>query len=453
MSTKKTIFVCQICGHESSKWLGKCPGCNGWNTFSEERESSVSTNTKKSLSEAEPIKLNEVTLYQNNRTLTGIEEVDRVFGGGIVNYSLILLGGAPGIGKSTITLQIAEKLGKEGRVLYVSAEESEAQIKMRADRLNIKSENIYLLTETSYEAIIRIIEKIKPLFVIVDSIQTIYADELKSTPGSIGQLREVTFKFMENSKKLKFTTILIGHITKDGAIAGPKVLEHMVDTVLYFEGEEKGDLRILRSIKNRFGATNEIGIFEMQGDGLKEVKNPSLLFMTNNNSLTPGNSIIPIIEGTRPIVVEIQALILKTNYQMPTRTIVGLDRNRISMLLAIMDKYLNLKFATSDVYINVVSGFKIEETACDLGVMASLISNYLERPLPIDVSFVGEASLNGEVRGVSFIESRIKEIQKLGIKKVFIPLNNHQSVKDIFPQMEIVPITNIKELFRYINSL
>ncbi len=449
---KKSVFICQGCGYESPKWQGKCPDCGNWNSFIEEETNSLRSVIKsKKTKKNTPLKLSEIQTTKKDRILTQIEELDRVFGGGIVKASLTLIGGAPGIGKSTITLQMASYLAPNYKVLYISAEESASQLKMRAQRLGINSENIYILIENRFEVIAETLNDIKPDIVIVDSVQTIYLEEIKSTPGSITQLREITFKFMNYSKRYNFTTIMIGHITKDGAIAGPKVLEHMVDTVLYFEGDKNGYLRVLRSIKNRFGATNEIGIFEMMSKGLKEVKNPSLLFVSLGKEKTPGSALIPIMEGTRPIMIEVQALIIKTEYQIPKRTIVGFDQKRISMLLAILDKYLHLKFATSDVFVNIVGGLKVDETAVDLGVMAALISNFLDVALPSSVAFIGEVGLNGEVRGVTFIENRVKELEKLGIKEVVIAQNNLKPLENLKMAIKITTLSQITDLMRFIN--
>jgi len=451
---RKSVFICQGCGFESPKWQGKCPDCGNWNSFMEEEVNSlrniIKTNKKKKKNT--PIRLSEIETTKKDRILTKIEELDRVFGGGIVKGSLTLIGGAPGIGKSTITLQMANYLSPDYKVLYISAEESASQLKMRAQRLGINSDNIYILIENRFEIIAENLNDIKPDVVIVDSVQTIYLEEIKSTPGSITQLREITFKFMNYSKKYNFTTIMIGHITKDGAIAGPKVLEHMVDTVLYFEGDKNGYLRVLRSIKNRFGATNEIGIFEMMSKGLKEVKNPSLLFVSLGKEKTPGSALIPIMEGTRPIMIEVQALIIKTEYQIPKRTIVGFDQKRISMLLAILDKYLHLKFATSDVFVNIVGGLKVDETAVDLGVMAALISNFLDVALPSSVAFIGEVGLNGEVRGITFIENRVKELEKLGIEEVVIAQNNLKPLENLNISIKITTLNQITDLMRFING-
>ena len=452
---KKNIFICQGCGYESPKWVGKCPDCGNWNSFLEEEATSLRSVIKQNKKKTKgnlPVKLSEIEVTKKDRILTEIDELDRVFGGGIVRGSLTLIGGAPGIGKSTITLQMANYLSPNYKVLYISAEESASQLKMRAQRLGINSENIYILIENRFEVLAESLNEIKPDIVIVDSVQTIYLEEIKSTPGSVTQLREITFKFMNYSKKYNFTTIMIGHITKDGAIAGPKVLEHMVDTVLYFEGDKNGYLRILRSIKNRFGATNEIGIFEMMSKGLKEVKNPSLLFVSLGKDKTPGSALIPIMEGTRPIMIEVQALIIKTEYQMPKRTIVGFDQKRISMLLAILDKYLHLKFATSDVFVNIVGGLKVDETAVDLGVMAALISNFLDVSLPSSVAFIGEVGLNGEVRGITFIENRVKELQKLGIEEVVIAKSNLQPLSNLKLTIQVTALSHVTDLMRYING-
>lgn len=457
MAKKDTAFFCQNCGHETYQWLGKCPGCNMWNTFVEERVATGAvkrgggkSKSRKKSDGPKARRLNDVVITVEDRIETGFEELDRVFGGGIVKHSLTLIGGAPGIGKSTITMQVAGRLAKKRRVLYISAEESASQLKMRADRLGVNEDEIFLLTENRFDAILESIQEVKPELVIVDSIQTIYSDELKSTPGSVGQLREVTFQLMHCTKTVGFTTILIGHVTKDGSIAGPKVLEHMVDTVLYFEGDQNNYLRILRSIKNRFGATNEIGIFEMRAQGLLEIKNPSELFVSGSRELSPGNTLIPVMEGTRPIMIEVQALLLKSNFQYPKRTIVGLDVNRINILLAVMDKFLGFNFSFSDIYINVVSGLKVVETASDLGVMAAIISNELGRPLGKEYAFVGEIGLNGEIRGVTFVEQRIKEAAKMGLQAILLPKSNVPREK--LADIKIIPIGRVDELLSWIRD-
>ncbi len=453
--SKDIFFICSSCGYESPKWLGKCPSCNSWNSFSEEKKSNIIQSKKEiSIDDIELHKISDLEISTENRIQTNIKELDRVFGGGIVKNSLTLLGGAPGIGKSTLTMQLCAILSSKYKVIYISAEESASQLKMRAIRLGLDKSNIFLLVENRFEAILKIILREKPDFVIIDSIQTLYSDDIKSAPGSVSQLRELTFKIMTYSKKYSFTSILIGHITKDGIIAGPKILEHMVDTVLYFEGDKNGYLRILRSIKNRFGTTNEIGIFEMRNKGLVEVLNPSMLFVSLSENKAPGSASIMIMEGTRPLLIEVQALILKTDYNIPKRTIVGIDSRRVNMLLAILDRYLNLKFATSDVYVNVVGGLKVDETAIDLGVAASLISNFIDKEIDYKTSFIGELGLSGEIRAVVFIDLRLKELIKLGIKKVVVPKDNMKFIKDlgIDLDIELIYISHISELIRLINK-
>ena len=386
-----SIFVCNNCGYESPKWLGKCPACNEWNTFVEEKAVKNGQTKKVSIKKAaEVTSLNTIEKKEIARIKSGFDELDRVLGGGFVNGSLTLLGGEPGIGKSTLILQICDKFKGEGKVLYVSGEESAEQIKIRADRLNIKNDNIMFLGETDINVIESTIEEMKPKLVIIDSIQTMYSDEITSAPGSVSQVREITAKIMKICKMQNITTIIIGHVTKDGNIAGPRVLEHMVDTVLYLEGERYFSYRILRGVKNRFGSTNEIGMFEMRGEGMCEITNPSSVLISEREEKVSGSVIVASLEGTRPMLVEVQALTSPTVFGLPRRTANGIDYNRLTLLMAVLEKKAGLNLGSQDVYVNVVGGIKINEPAIDLGVVLSVASSYKNIPINDDVVVFGE---------------------------------------------------------------
>lgn len=386
-----SIFVCNNCGYESPKWLGKCPACNEWNTFVEEKAVKNGQTKKVSIKKAaEVTSLNKIEKKEIVRIKSGFDELDRVLGGGFVNGSLTLLGGEPGIGKSTLILQICDKFKGEGKVLYVSGEESAEQIKIRADRLNIKNDNIMFLGETDINVIESTIEEMKPKLVIIDSIQTMYSDEITSAPGSVSQVREITAKIMKICKMQNITTIIIGHVTKDGNIAGPRVLEHMVDTVLYLEGERYFSYRILRGVKNRFGSTNEIGMFEMRGEGMCEITNPSSVLISEREEKVSGSVIVASLEGTRPMLVEVQALTSPTVFGLPRRTANGIDYNRLTLLMAVLEKKAGLNLGSQDVYVNVVGGIKINEPAIDLGVVLSVASSYKNIPINDDVVVFGE---------------------------------------------------------------
>lgn len=444
MSKIKTVFQCQACGYASPKWLGKCPDCSAWNSFAEEKES---PKTLKSFSSTEPRPLSKIIGGKEKRIPIGINEFDRVLGGGLVSGAIILIGGDPGIGKSTLLLQAVAKittpptppLNKGGHggvrselktVLYVSGEESPEQIKLRAERLSIDSDNIMLLPETLVENIIRIANDLRPSVMVIDSIQTVYTEELTSAPGSVGQIRESAAKLMFFAKKMEIPVFLIGHVTKEGAIAGPRVLEHIVDTVLYFEGDRGYSYRILRTIKNRFGSTNEIGVFEMTDAGLAEIENPSELFMSERPTDVSGSTVIASIEGTRPLLVEVQALVSPTTFGMPRRTSMGIDFNRINLLIAVLEKKAGVHLGGMDIFINIVGGLKILEPASDLGIIAAIVSSFKEVPIDSKTIFFGEVGLSGEVRAVAQAEARIKEAAKIGFKKAIIPKNNFDRIKD-----------------------
>lgn len=447
MAKPSTVFVCSNCGNESSKWFGRCPACNEWNTCYEEKINLKSSGKSASKKTATTVKLDDVKKQDIVRTKTGFDELDRVLGGGLVKGSLTLLGGEPGIGKSTLILQICDKIKGEGQVLYVSGEESAQQIKIRADRLGIKNNDIVFLGETDIDVIEDAILKTNPKLVIIDSIQTMYSDEITSGPGSVSQVREITAKIMKMCKQEEITTIIIGHVTKDGNIAGPRVLEHMVDTVLYLEGERYFAYRILRGVKNRFGSTKEIGMFEMNDIGMCEIDNPSSVLLSEKNENVAGSIVVASIEGTRPILVELQALTATSVFGMPRRTANGIDYNRLTLLIAVLEKRTGLPLGNQDVYLNIVGGIKINEPALDLGIILAVSSSFKNIPIPNDVIAIGEVGLTGEVRSVNQIEKRIKEAEKLGFKKCIIPESNKKLLKDTY-KLDIIGVQNISEAMR-----
>ena len=431
MSKKQaTYFVCQNCGSVSPKWLGKCPDCQEWNSFAEEiAEKKQKTRLKKD--SVQPVQLKDIDLEEKNRFSTGIEELERVLGGGIVPGSSVLIGGDPGIGKSTLALQVINNLSQTGhKVLYVTGEESPRQLKLRAQRLKLKSEDLLLYSETSLENIIEIIKSIDAEVVIIDSIQTLTTEELSSSPGSVGQIRECGAKLVNFGKMNDTALIIIGHVTKEGSIAGPKVLEHLVDTVIYFEGGKGHTYRILRAIKNRFGSTNEIGVFEMHDRGLEEVKNPSEIFLSERPENSAGSVVIPSIEGTRPILVEIQALVSTCSFGVPRRTTIGLDSNRVSLLTAVLEKIAGIQIIGQDIFMNVAGGVTIDEPATDLAICIALVSSFRNIPVSPDLIVFGEVGLSGEVRGVSHVEQRLQEAVKLGFRRCLIPRTNVQQLKN-----------------------
>ena len=444
----KTIFVCNECGYESAKWMGKCPACNSWNTFFEQKVEKITENGVKKLKERnEPKALNSYKGQEVSRTSTGFGELDRVLGGGIVKGSLILLGGEPGIGKSTLILELCDKIKEEGKVLYVSGEESAEQIKLRADRLGINNDDILFLGETDIDIVKENIEEIQPKLVIIDSIQTMYSDELTAAAGSVSQVREITAQIMRICKSKQITTIIIGHVTKDGTIAGPRVLEHMVDTVLYLEGERYFSYRILRGVKNRFGSTNEIGMFEMKGEGLVEITNPSEILISERDDNPSGSCIVASMEGTRPMLIELQALTTLSVFGIPKRTANGLDYNRLAVLIAVLEKRANLQIGGQDIYVNVVSGIKLNEPSIDLGIVCVCASSFKNVPIPKDTVIMGEVGLTGEVRRINMIEKRLKEAEKLGFKRCIIPENNKKHLEEKF-KMELIGVKNIGEALR-----
>ena len=451
MAKAKTVFVCSNCGYESAKWLGKCPACNEWNGFYEEKVASSSGNAsssnKSNKEKAVPRKLKEVEGIETARTSTGIGELDRVLGGGLVKGSLVLVGGEPGIGKSTLILQLCDKVKGEGKVLYVSGEESAEQVKIRADRLNINNDDLMFLGETNIDSIEDAIISINPKLVIIDSIQTMYSEEITSAAGTVSQVREITARIMRMCKDNGITTIIIGHVTKDGNIAGPRVLEHMVDTVLYLEGERYFSYRILRGVKNRFGSTNEVGMFEMKNEGMVEITNPSSILISERNDNPAGSVIVASMEGTRPLLIELQALTTPSVFGIPKRTANGIDYNRLAVLIAVIEKRAGIGLGTQDVYLNVVSGIRIAEPAVDLGVVLACVSSYKNVSIPQDVVAIGEVGLTGEVRAVNMIEKRLKEAERLGFKKCIIPESNKKLLKENF-KLDIIGVRNINEAIK-----
>lgn len=442
---KKNIFFCQNCGHEENKWLGQCPMCKQWNTFVEEAVTVTKSTTVKQVKETEVVPLKHVVTDNEERISTTIVELDRVLGGGIVPGSLILVGGDPGIGKSTLLLQVCQKLCEQKKqILYISGEESLKQIKLRANRMGEFTEELLLFCETNLEIIKNIIEKRRPDMVVVDSIQTMYSEEVGSAPGSVSQVRESTNVFMQLAKGLGITIFIVGHVTKEGTVAGPRVLEHMVDTVLYFEGDRHASYRILRGVKNRFGSTNEIGVFEMRQNGLAEVENPSEFMLSGRPENATGSVVACSMEGTRPILLEIQALVCNSNFGMPRRTAAGTDYNRVNLLMAVLEKRAGIHMSNSDAYVNIAGGMKINEPAIDLGIVMALVSSY--RNLPIDEKTIvfGEVGLSGEVRAVNMPEQRVAEAKKLGFETCIMPEVSVGVVKGI-KGIKIIGVNTIND--------
>lgn len=444
MSKIKTFYQCQACGYSSPKWLGKCPDCGEWNTLVEEKAISGTRQTIHT-KQSRPQPLSSISGGRERRMPTGIKELDRVLGGGVVEGSVILVGGDPGIGKSTLLIQASSNLSERtGKVLYVSGEESPEQIKLRAERLSINSDNIILLSETNLEDIIDTASEISPASLVIDSIQTTYTEELSSAPGSVGQVRECAAKLMSFAKRSKIPLFLIGHVTKEGTIAGPRVLEHIVDTVLYFEGDKGHAYRILRTVKNRFGSTNEIGIFEMTDSGLLTIENPSELFLSERPGDVSGSTVVASIEGTRPLLIELQALVSPTTFGMPRRTCIGVDFNRVNLLVAVLEKIAGLHLGGMDIFVNVVGGIKIIEPAVDLGIIAAIASSLREIPIEQKTLVFGEIGLSGEVRAVNQAEARIKEASKIGFKRVILPKTNAERIKDCLG-LDVIGIKDVHD--------
>ena len=439
---KKSIFFCQNCGHEESKWLGQCPMCKEWNTFVEEkvsvtRGSTAAVQQVRDAKDAKVVTLSSITTDDDERMRTGILELDRVLGGGIVPGSLVLVGGDPGIGKSTLLLQVCQKLsGQNRKILYISGEESLKQIKLRANRMGIFSESLFLLCETNL-GIIR-------HMVVIDSIQTMYNEEVASAPGSVSQVRESTNVFMQLAKGLNISIFIVGHVTKEGTVAGPRVLEHMVDTVLYFEGDRHASYRILRGVKNRFGSTNEIGVFEMQKGGLVEVENPSEYMLSGKPENASGSVVACAMEGTRPMLMEIQALVCKTNFGMPRRTAAGLDYNRVNLLMAVLEKRMGMPLSAYDAYVNIAGGIRLNEPAADLGIVMAIASSYKNRPIDEDTIVFGEVGLSGEVRAVTMPEQRVSEAKKLGFKRCIVPAVSMKTIGKM-EGIEILGVENVNQ--------
>lgn len=450
MAKQKNVFFCKECGYEASKWMGQCPACKSWDTFVEEKPLNTAEKRRGTAFLTEPESLAKINTTENNRITTGLQEMDRVLGGGIVIGSLVLVGGDPGIGKSTLLLQICRELtDKMHRVLYISGEESLQQIKMRADRLGVFRGDLLLLSETNLDNIEEIIRKDKPEIVVIDSIQTMYKEDIGAAPGSVSQVRETTGVLMHLAKGLDISIFIVGHVTKEGVVAGPRVLEHMVDTVLYFEGEDKASYRILRAVKNRFGSTNEIGVFEMQDQGLREVLNPSEFMLQGKPEGEPGSVVAASMEGTRPILVEVQALVCQTNFNMPRRTAAGTDYNRVNLLMAVLEKRVGIQMSGMDAYVNVAGGMKINEPALDLAIVLALLSSYRNLALDEHTICFGEIGLTGEIRGVGMAEQRVMEAEKMGFHTCILPKTNADNIKK--SGMKLIGVKNIKELNRLFN--
>lgn len=445
----KSVYICSECGYESAKWYGCCPGCGEWNCMEEDLRTPAQQKTVKTASKSVFAQtINEISAEDEIRFKTGMSELDRVLGGGIVKGSLVLLSGDPGIGKSTILLQICEYLGNNLRVLYVTGEESARQIKLRAKRLGVQTDNLFIMCQTDVQSIVEYIKSDKPDLIIVDSIQTMSVSEISSSPGSVTQVRESTNMYMHCAKDLGIPTIIVGHVNKDGNIAGPKVLEHIVDCVLYFEGERHLSYRILRAVKNRYGSTNEIGVFEMMDKGLVEVPNPSLMLISGKPKNTAGTCIACVMEGSRPILAEVQALVVASNYGNARRMATGFDYNRMSMLLAVLEKRAGFFMNNCDAYINVVGGLRLDEPATDLSVALAMISSFKDTPIRDDTLVIGEIGLGGELRSVSNCEQRIKEAERLGFNRCIIPKHNLKTLSDGFKgNIEIVGARNVNEAY------
>ena len=450
MAKIKTVFSCQECGYQSAKWLGKCPDCGQWNSFSEEESVKPTKTTSRATigRESRPKTINEVEHENFVRYQTGIEEFDRVMGGGVTLGSLTLIGGEPGIGKSTLLMEVCGKLLKQygnEKILYVSGEESESQVAGRSKRLGVNNDGFYIYNETSWQKVLEQVKAIKPKFLVLDSIQTTHSNQIESAAGTLSQIREVTYELMNYAKAYDLTCFIIGHVTKEGQIAGPKILEHMVDTVIYFEGDQLGQYRMLRVMKNRFGNTNEVGIFEMQEKGLVEIKNPSQYFLEQSIPGSYGRSLTCILEGSRSLFVEIQALVVENKFAVGRRTTQGLDSNRVALLVAVIDKYLGIPLSYNDIYVNVVGGMKLTSRENDLSVIASLLSSYYATPIANDTLFLGEVGLTGEVRSVPMMEIRLKEVAQMNYKKVITSKRIADDLKGKY-KLELIGISRASEL-------
>lgn len=448
MAKTKAIYICQECGSESARWIGKCPGCGSWNSYVEEKIVKTVSSREPSPFKDEPVLLKEIMLDEEKRYQTGMQEFDNVMGGGIVRGSVTLIGGDPGIGKSTLSLQISDTLGRKGcNVLYVSGEESVKQTSMRAQRLGPKdNKNLYIVNQVNLDTIQQYVLKMKPDILVVDSIQVVYADEIASSPGSVSQVRECAAILTRMAKSMGIALFIIGHVTKEGMLAGPRVLEHLVDTVLYFEGERFSTYRLLRATKNRFGSTNEIGVFEMTSQGLAEVSNPSEIFLSERPVNTSGSVIVPIMEGTRPILVEVQGLVARSNFGIARQKAQGFDSNRLALLIAVLEKRIGLNLQDQDVFLNIVGGVRVMDPAADLSVVLAIASAFLDKPVPSDLVVLGEVGLSSEVRSVSQILSRINEAEKLGFKRCIVPKNNLKRGLEVKSKaIEVIAVETVKE--------
>ena len=459
MKGLKTVYICTECEYKTAKWMGKCPNCGAWNSFAEDVEEAAPAKetAPKRISmvptgEGHTVEFRELEIPSYMRQSTGLGELDRVLGGGLVHGSVVLLSGEPGIGKSTLLMQICDSLGASRRVLYISGEESGGQLKLRAKRLGILGNNLFILTETNLENILKETDRVKPDVMIVDSIQTIYSATVNSTPGSVTQVKETALSFINKAKSEGTSVVMVGHVNKEGSIAGPKVLEHMVDAVLYFEGERQQSYRIIRAIKNRYGSTNEIGVFEMTDKGLLEVENPSEMLLAGRPKNISGNCAVCTLEGTRPLIAEIQALVSQTAFPAPRRTTNGIDYNRMCLIIAVLEKRLGLKFYQNDVYLNVIGGLRIDEPASDLSVALALISSLTDRVIPDDLIAVGELGLAGECRAVANLEQRVKEAARLGFTKAVVPYRNLEKRKLEIPGITLIPIKGIYETLRLLKE-
>ena len=459
MKGLKTVYICTECEYKSPKWMGKCPGCGAWNSFAEDVEQAAPTATA-------PKRISMIPLSENNRAIgfgeleipeymrqqTGLKELDRVLGGGLVHGSVVLLSGEPGIGKSTLLMQICDVLGQSRKVLYISGEESGGQLKLRAGRLGIVGRNLFILTETNIENILKETERVKPDVMIVDSIQTVYSAGVNSAPGSVSQVRETALSLINKAKSVGMSVIMVGHVNKEGSIAGPKVLEHMVDAVLYFEGERQQAYRIIRAIKNRYGSTNEIGVFEMTDKGLLEVENPSEMLLAGRPKNISGNCAVCTLEGTRPLIAEIQALVTSTAFPAPRRTTNGIDYNRMCLIIAVLEKRLGLKFYQNDVYLNVIGGLRLDEPASDLSVAMALISSMTDRIVPDDLIAVGELGLAGECRAVANLEQRVKEAARLGFTRAVVPYRNVEKRPLECEGIQVIPVRGVYEVLNLMKN-
>ncbi len=445
MAKAKTVYFCQECGYESSKWMGQCPGCRQWNTLVEEHIEKRPVSVEKQLAAVRPVSLPEIETKEEARFASGFPELDRVLGGGIVPGSLVLVGGDPGIGKSTLLLQVCRNLAEQRvDVLYISGEESLQQIKLRAQRVGQFSGSMRLLCETGLEVVSEVIRREKPQAVVIDSIQTMYSEAVTSSPGSVSQVREATAAFLQLAKGLGITIFIVGHVTKEGVVAGPRVLEHMVDTVLYFEGDRHAAYRILRGVKNRFGSTNEIGVFEMREEGLREVANPSEYMLNGKPEGASGSVVACSMEGTRPVLLEVQALVCRSNFGIPRRTAAGTDTNRVNLLMAVLEKRLNLRMGECDAYVNIAGGIRMSEPALDLGIVLALISSYKNRNIDEKTICFGEVGLSGEVRAVSMAQQRVQEAGKLGFTSCIVPKANLDALKPV-AGVSLIGVANVME--------